>query len=108
MRWRLGAVLLFLTTMAWGHGGDETGLPYAKKAQIESYARYIVTQQVRRGELPSSWENAVLEHVGQADYQFQREWVVAFRNGQESAPRRQLFVFFDLQGGYLGSNFTRK
>ncbi len=93
---------------AYAHGGDERGIPQVDNKQIISYGRYIVADKIRRGELPLSWERSSLDRVSQFENHFQREWMIMFYNRAAQVGEQRLFIFFDLDGAYLGSNFSGK
>lgn len=102
----IGGAVIYETVSA--HGGDEHGMPQAEEAKIISYAHYILFEKVKHGELAASWEQSSFDSIRKIEYRFQPEWVVVFFNQGAPVGERRFFIFFDLEGAYLGSNFTGK
>ncbi len=102
----IGGTIVSETVFA--HGGDERGMPQAQEVQIIGNARYILFDQIKRGQLTASWKQASFDSIKKVENRVQPEWVVIFVNQEAPISERRLFIFFDLEGAYLGSNFTGK
>lgn len=102
----IGGTVIYENASA--HGGDEHGMPQAEESKIIGYAHYVLADKVKRGELAASWEQSSFDSIRKIEHRFQPEWVVVFVNQEAPAGERRYFIFFDLEGAYLGSNFTGK
>lgn len=66
-------------------------------------------QLVQAGKLDKGWSGVAVSSVEQKTYGKKPEWVVTFRNDQDSDPaQRTLYMFYALDGHYLATNFTGK
>jgi hypothetical protein len=85
-----------------GHGGVSfTALSAAKKG-IELYDRLVAG-----GKIDETWETELVNiSVSERALDNRNEYVVQFERAQGDP--RSVYIFFDTQGEYLGSNFTGK
>ena len=82
------------------HGENEfTPLEAIKKA-ISLYDKLISSQKIDQ-----SWENDLVNvEVGKRKTDNSEEYVVSFRRNNSNT--NTLYIFFNLNGEYVGSNFT--
>ena len=92
------------------HGPDGSHMsgPITSETATKRASKHVKTL-VEKGKLDKSW--AVVNATGatQKDFGMGPEWVVSFKNAQESDPAKQtLYVFYTVNGAYIASNFTGK
>jgi len=96
-------VLITSTTFAFGHGGKHSD----KFTQLQALqkATKLFDQLVTKGKLDQSWETG-LENVAisKRKNKGNDEVVVSFQR-KEGDPKA-VFIFFNSNGKYVGSNFT--
>jgi len=96
-------VLITSTTIAFGHGGKHSD----KFTQLQALqkATKLFDQLVTKGKLDQSWETG-LENVAisKRKNKGNDEVVVSFQR-KEGDPRA-VYIFFNSNGKYVGSNFT--
>ena len=110
----LASTLLFsaLAMAGAGHqhgpnGGHSHG-PISSEAAIKKADRQI-NSMVERGKLDKSWADAKVTGATQKAFEQGDEWVVTAKNDNASdAAKRSLYIFYTLDGTYVGSNFTGK
>ena len=96
-------VLIISTTFAFGHSGKHSD----KFTQLQALqkATILFDQLVTKGKLDQSWETG-LENVAisKRKNKGNDEVVVSFQR-KEGDPRA-VYIFFNSNGKYVGSNFT--
>ncbi len=96
-------VLITSTTFAFGHGGKHSD----KFTQLQALqkATKLFDQLVTKGKLDQSWETG-LENVAisKRKNKGNDEVVVSFQR-KEGDPKA-VYIFFNSNGKYVGSNFT--
>ena len=89
------------------NGGHSHG-PISSEAAIKKADRQI-NSMVERGKLDKSWADAKVTGATQKAFEQGDEWVVTAKNDNASdAAKRSLYIFYTLDGTYVGSNFTGK
>ncbi len=97
-----------------GAGHDhEHGHSHAQEKISEAKAKEIATKEMRRyvlkGKLEKSWESVPVNSAKQQVFKSVPEWVVAFKNQNETNPEHQnLYIFVNQYGEITGANFTGK
>ena len=95
-------VLIISTTFAFGHGGKHAGFTRLQALQkaTEMYDRLITN-----GKLDQSWEtNLMRVDVSNRKKGNQKEVVVSFQRAKGEP--QAVYIFFNADGKYAGSNFT--
>ena len=95
--------IIVATAAAFGHGGKHTGA--FTHLQALQKAAQLYDKLIDNGKLDQSWENG-LEKVTISNRQknIKEEVVVVFHR-LEGDPRA-VYIFFNTDGEYAGSNFT--
>ena len=76
-------------------------------AAVEGKALKKVQQLAQSGKIDSSWSNKNPLSVEQKSFAKGPEWVITFKNEQLTDMEKQnLFLFFRLDGHYIGANYT--
>ena len=97
-----------------GAGHDhEHGHSHAQEKISEAKAKEIALKEMRRyvlkGKLEKSWESTPVKSAKQQVFKSVPEWVVAFKNQNETNPEQQnLYIFVNQYGEIIGANFTGK
>ena len=79
------------------------------KEQATQKAEQRLNKLVKDDKIVKSWNNKKATRVEQKTYSGQQEWVVTFNNPTLSDKSKQkLYMFFQLDGHYLATNFTGK
>ena len=96
-------VLIISTTLAFGHGGKHS--EKFTHLQALQKATKLFDQLVSKGKLDQSWETGI-ENVAISNRKNKGkdEVVVSFQR-REGDPKA-VYIFFDSNGKYVGSNFT--
>ena len=96
-------VLIISTTFAFGHGGKHSD----KFTQLQALqkATKLFDQLISKGKLDQSWETG-LENVAisKRKNKGKDEVLVSFQ--REEGDPRAVYIFFNSDGKYTGSNFT--
>ena len=96
-------VLITSTTIAFGHGGKHSD----KFTQLQALqkATKLFDQLVTKGKLDQSWETG-LENVviSKRKNKGNDEVVVSFQ--RKDGDPKAVYIFFNSNGKYVGSNFT--
>ena len=98
-------VLIISTTLAFGHGGKHSD----KFTQLQALqkATKLFDQLIAKGKLDQSWEIGLQNvAISKRNNKGKDNIVVSFQR-KEGDPR-SVYIFFDLDGKYAGSNFTGK
>jgi hypothetical protein len=89
-----------------GPDGSHSHGPISGDAAIKQAEKQVQTL-VERGKLEKSWTEVKSTGTTQKDFGDGPEWIVAFKNAKVSdATKQTLYVFYTLNGAYIGSNFT--
>lgn len=96
-------IFIISTTIAFGHGGKHSD----KFTQLQALqkATKLLDQLVSKGKLDQGWEtNLQNVAISKRKNKGKNEIVVSFQR-QEGDPKA-VYIFFDSDGNYAGSNFT--
>jgi hypothetical protein len=97
--------VIITAALAFGHGGKHTD----KFTQLQALqkATKLFDQLVTKGKLDQSWETG-LENVAisKRKNKDKDEVLVSFQ--REEGDPKAVYIFFDSDGKYIGSNFTGK
>ena len=96
-------VLITSTTIAFGHGGKHSD----KFTQLQALqkATKLFDQLVTKGKLDQSWETGLQNvAISKRKNKGNDEVLVSFQR-KEGDPKA-VFIFFNSNGKYVGSNFT--
>ena len=96
-------VLITSTTIAFGYGGKHSD----KFTQLQALqkATKLFDQLVTKGKLDQSWETGIENvAISKRKNKGKDEVVVSFQR-KEGDPKT-VYIFFDSNGKYVGSNFT--
>ncbi len=95
--------IILVSVAAFGHGGKHTGA--FTHLQALQKAAQLYDKLIENGKLDQSWENG-LEKVTISNRQKNnKEEVVVVFHRLEGDPRA-VYIFFNADGKYAGSNFT--
>ncbi len=104
--------LSLVTTPAFsgadGPGHSHSHGPVSAEVAQEKATKHIAGL-VANGKLEPSWNNLKPTKTEQKAFEKGPEWVLEFMNSAVTDKAKQtLYVFYTLDGNYLGSNFTGK
>lgn len=96
-------VLIISTTIAFGHGGKHSD----KFTQLQALqnATKLLDQLVTKGKLDEGWETDLQNVAISKRKDKGKDKVVVSFQRQEGAPKA-VYIFFNSDGKYAGSNFT--
>jgi hypothetical protein len=90
-----------------GNGGHNTTQVPISSEQAINRASETVKQLSRAGKIDSSWSGVKASSVEQKEYQDGPEWIISFKNDKVKDPSKQtLYVFYSLDGYYIGANYS--
>ena len=96
-------VLIISTTFAFGHGGTHSDK--FTHLQALQKATKLFDQLVTKGKLDQSWETGIENvAISERKNKGKDEVVVSFQ--REEGDPKTVYIFFDSNGNYVGSNFT--
>jgi hypothetical protein len=96
-------VLILSTTFAFGHGGKHSDK--FTHLQALQKATKLFDQLVTKGKLDQSWETGIQNvAISKRKNKGKDEVVVSFQ--REEGDPKTVYIFFDSNGKYVGSNFT--
>ena len=91
-----------------GPGHSHSHGPVSAETAQEKATKHV-TGLVAKGKLDASWNNIKPTKTEQKDFEKGPEWIVEFVNSTATDKSKQtLYVFYTLDGNYLGANFTGK
>jgi len=97
-------VFLISASLAYSHGGKHAPGEFTHLQALKK-ATELYDQLIEKGKLDQSWENMLSQveviNRGAAD---KNEIVVSFE--RESGDPKAVYIFFNIDGKYAGSNFT--
>lgn len=105
----LAALALSVTA---AHAGPGTGHSHGPVKQINEKealenASDVVAAIVKKGKLDVSWAAVKPTEARKEKLKYGQEWVVIFNNPTVAdQEKKTLYVFFGLDGQYLGANFS--
>lgn len=89
-----------------GHGHSHGSISSQEAVQK---ATEKVQQFVKVGKIDSGWATIKATNVEKKTFNGRSEWVVSFQNEKiKDASKRTLYVFFNMNGNYLATNYTGK
>jgi len=103
----LSIFFAFSSFTVFAHEGET----HAPKAPVSSEmastsAQHVITEGIKRNQLPASWENSQLVSVEKNKGADKSEWVVKFNNESiEDSAEKTLYIFLNLDGSYITANF---
>jgi len=96
-------VLILSATFAFGHGGKHSDK--FTHLQALQKATKLFDQLVTKGKLDQSWETGIENvAISKRKNKGKDEVVVSFQ--REQGDPKTVYIFFDSNGKYVGSNFT--
>ena len=96
-------VLILYATFAFGHGGKHSDK--LTNLQALQKATKLFDQLVTKGKLDQSWETGIENvAISKRKNKGKDEVVVSFQ--REQGDPKTVYIFFDSNGKYVGSNFT--
>lgn len=107
----LVAIILFTSLIfaspAMAGGNHSHSTEPVSSEEAASKASGIVTQLADAQKIDLAWVGTKVETVEQKTYAKGPEWVVTFKNDKvKDAAKQTLYLFFALNGDYLGANYT--
>lgn len=106
--------LLFVTPVIAGsdhdHGhGHSHDQKAASSEVVLKQASEKVKELVNAGKIDASWAEVKSSEIKQITFSHDPEWVVTFKNTEISDLSKQaLYLFFNLNGKYIATNYTGK
>jgi len=98
-------VLIISTTFAFGHGGKHSD-KFTQLMALQK-ATKLFDQLITKGKLDQSWETGLKNvAISKRKNKGEDEVLVSFQR-KEGDPKA-VYIFFDSNGKYVGSNFTGK
>jgi hypothetical protein len=93
-----------------GHGHSHGAAQVeVSKSDVLTSASKALSSLVKKGKIEKSWAKVKVNKTEKKAFGGQQNWVISFENKKEKdKKKRTLYVFFNLYGKYLGSNFTGK
>lgn len=106
----LTALTLSVTSAYAGPGGpghSHGSVAPATEEQVIKNASEIVAALVQKGKIDSSWKGIKPTETKKKKSQYDPEWIVTINNPKiANKEKNTLYVFFSLDGQYLGANFS--
>jgi hypothetical protein len=100
-----GLTMISTTVFA---GPGHSHAPVTKEVAAEMAAKKR-DQLVQSGKLDKSWSGVAVSSIEQKTLAKGPEWVITFRNNAiTDQTKRTLYMFYELDGHYLASNFSGK
>ena len=101
----LTAATLSATSAFAGPGHSHEG-PITEMEAIKD-ASAVVAAFVQKGSLDASWSEVKATEAQKKKIKYTQKWVVTFSNPSEPNPENKtLHVFLNVDGEYLGANFS--
>lgn len=108
-------LLLSSTSFAGpGHGHSHGPVDTCKKLATEDLKKSSIvigkchiSRFVKAGKIDSSWSNSSHKQSITKDFKGKTEWVVTFNN-EKGVKGKNLYIFLNLEGGFVAANFTGK
>ena len=101
---------LFTTSAAFAGGGGNChfhGNMPAKEAVVVGCATGEKDALAASGKIESSWKSVKLDKAETVEGKSMKEWKLTFKNpAAKDAAKQNLYMFFTLQGNFIGANFT--
>lgn len=102
---------LFLNTAVMAGAGHEHGHSHSQgpitKGEAENNALKKVRQLAETGKIDTSWSATKATSIEQKTFSKGTEWVITFRNDKISdSLKKNLYLFFSLDGQYIAANYT--
>lgn len=80
--------------------------PISEHSAIDK-ANKRLAKLVETNKVDTSWSNVEPHSIEQKSFAKGPEWVISFQNPQlEDTSKQTLFLFFSLDGHYIGANYT--
>ena len=97
-------VLLILATVAFSHGGKHAPGEFTHLQALKK-ATGLYDQLIGKGKLDQTWENKLTQvEVFKRGKDEKSEIAVSFHRAKGDP--KKVYIFFDTNGKYAGSNFT--
>ena len=77
-----------------------------KKSSIE-IGKCHISRLIKAGKISSSWSGSKHEQSITKTFKGKKEWVVTFNN-EKGVKGKNLYIFLNLDGGFVAANFTGK
>ncbi len=106
--------LLTLFQISFVHAhGDHSGEDQPQQAKVTSndqaskIASTIIAKFVNENQFNKTWLNSSVKDISKKTFGGKLEWVVSFFNSQiQDQSKSTLYIFLDINGKYVGSNYT--
>jgi len=102
----LSISIITLSITATAHDGRHSQV--LSKDDISQKAKKIVLMAIDKNKIDSSWSSIEVSEVKHITVNNSDEWKVKFTNNKMKEPKKNLYLFFTMDGEFIAMNYTGK